>query len=277
MDFEERHEKILVPCVRVRAGIAGGSGTVLYSGSNEEGGYSTYVLTNHHVVDNLIKVDKKWSTLLKRDVKTDVFGIPNVEFFKWRYESRVVGAQSIEADIVTYDADEDLALLKIRSDDKYVAATLYPKGKERDLRLTMPVMAVGAGLGEPPVVTGGFLTQFGREIDNKEYWLQTAPTIYGNSGGAVFLQDGYEFIGVPARIAVTMQGFSPDAITHLSFIVPVTRVYEFLEAQLFRHVYDKNFTEKGEELERERKRKEEERMLAVREEVKQEDVSQDDG
>ena len=276
MDFEERHEKILVPCVRVRAGTAGGSGTVLYSEPNEEeGSYSTYVLTNHHVVDNLIKVDKKWSTLLKRDVKTDVFGIPNVEFFKWRYESRVVGAQSIEADIVTYDADEDLALLKLRSDDQYIAATLYPKGKERDLRLTMPVMAVGSGLGEPPVVTGGFLSQFGREIDNKEYWLQTAPTIYGNSGGAVFLQDTYEFIGVPARIAVTMQGFSPDAITHLSFIVPVTRVYEFLEAQLFRHIYDKSFTEKGEKAERNRKRKEEERMLAAREEVKQEEASEE--
>ncbi len=275
MDFEERHEKILVPCVRVRAGTAGGSGTVLYSEPDGEEGYSTYVLTNHHVVEDLIKVDKKWSTLLKRDVKTDIFGIPNVEFFKWRWESRVIGAQSIEADIMTYDADEDLALLRLRSDDKYVAATMYPRNKEKELRLTMPVMAVGAALGEPPVVTGGFLTQFGREIDNKEYWLQTAPTIYGNSGGAVFLQDSYEFIGVPARIGVSMAGFSADAITHLSFIVPVTRVYEFLEAQLFRFIYDNTFSEKSEKAERERRRKEEERMLAAREEVKQEETSEE--
>jgi S1-C subfamily serine protease len=275
MDFEKRHEKILIPCVRVRAAQAGGSGTVLYSDKNAEGGYSTYVLTNHHVVDGLIKVDKKWSTLLKRDVKTDVFGIPEVQFFQWRWESRVVGAQSIECDIMTYDADEDLALLKLRSDTQYTAVSMYPKDKERELRLTMPVMAVGAGLGEPPVVTGGFLTQFGREIDNKEYWLQTAPTIYGNSGGAVFLQDTYEFIGVPARIAVSMGGFSADAITHLSYIVPITRVYEFLESQLFRFIYDKKFTEKGEALERDRRRKEEEMRMAAREEVKQEDAEQD--
>jgi hypothetical protein len=33
----------------------------------------------------------------------------------------------------------------------------------------MSVYAVGAGMGEPPVMTDGFLSQFGREIDHKEF------------------------------------------------------------------------------------------------------------
>jgi S1-C subfamily serine protease len=275
MDYEERHQKILKPCVRVHAGKAGGSGTVIYSKPNKKG-HSTYILTNHHVVEGLIKIDKKWSTLLKRDVKMDVFGIPDCQFFEWRYKSRVVGARSIEADIMTYDADEDLALLKLRYDEPCVEAALFARGAEEDLRLTMPVYAVGAGMGEPPLITGGFLSQFGREIENREFWLQTAPTIFGNSGGAVFLADTYEFIGVPARIAVNMMGFGADAITHLSYCIPITRVYDFLESQLYRFIFDPKFTEEGEATERERRRKEEERSLAAREHVGEETKEEDE-
>ena len=72
MDYDDRHDKFLKPCVRVRSQKAGGSGTILFSKEGEDGEYSTYVLTNHHVVEDLIKVEKRWSALLKRDVKQDI-------------------------------------------------------------------------------------------------------------------------------------------------------------------------------------------------------------
>jgi len=181
------------------------------------------------------------------------------------HNSRAVGVTAIDADIMAYDPDQDLALLKLRDTDAAPAvAKLYPKGEEPKLRLGMPVMAIGAGMGEPPVLTVGRLSQFAREIDNKEYWLSTAPTIFGNSGGALYLEDTEQLIGVPARIAVAMLGFSPDAITHLSFAIPITRIYEFLDDQMFRFIYDTNFTERGEKEAREAKRKDEELRIAYK-------------
>lgn len=268
-------DTLLANC-RVLAGRAGGSGTVLYSAPNTDEGYSTYILTNHHVVDGLIKIEKKWNSLLKRETKAEVFGIAEVHFFKYRWEQRAVGATAIEAEIMAYDPDEDLALLRLRSDEQVKSvAKMLPKGEEKTLAIGTPVMAIGAGLGEPPVLTTGRLSQFGRDIDNREYWLQTAPTIFGNSGGAVFVEETEEFIGVPARIAVMMMGFSADAITHLSFMIPITRVYKFLEDQLFRFIYDSQFTEEGEAKEREARRKAEELLVAAKEQVTGESAEED--
>jgi len=259
--------ELLLPNVRVRSGNAGGSGTVLYSQPNGNGGYSTYILTNHHVVENNIEVQKKWSPLLKKKVDVDILGTVETHFFKWQYSSRAIGATEISADIMTYDVEEDLALLKIRDEDAAPAvAKMFKRGEEKNLRLGQELLAIGAGMGEAPVITHGILSQFGREIDNREFWLSTAPTIFGNSGGAVYLAETNEFLGVPARIAVIASFFGSDAITHLSYFIPITRVYKFLESQMFRFVYDSDFTEEGEETAREEARAQEERKLVGTEE-----------
>ena len=260
---EIAREVLLANC-RIRSGNVGGSGTVIYSKGEEE--YSTYVLTNHHVVENNIKVEKKWSPLLKRDIKVDIMGTVEVHFFKYQYSSRAIGNISIDADIMTYDKDEDIALIKLRDTDKVPAvAKMYPRGEETKLRLGRDVIAIGAGLGEPPIMTKGILSQFAREIENREFWISTAPTIFGNSGGAVYLEDTAEFIGIPARLAVIMSFFGGDAITHLSYLIPITRVYKFFEDQLFRFIYDEEFTEDGESKLREKRRKEEQRMMMTEE------------
>ena len=53
-----------------------------------------------------------------------------------------------------------------------------------------------------------------------------------------------------------------DAITHLSYAIPITRIYQFLEHQKFRFIYDGEHTEASEEAERQRIREEEERKMA---------------
>ena len=261
-DFAVLHNEISLPCVRVRAGTAGGSGTVIYSQSD-----STYVLTNHHVVENLITVEERWDPILQRDAKRDVRGLAEAHFFEYRWDSRAIGTTAVEGEIAAYDADEDLALLKLRSTRPAPAvAKLYPRGKETELRVGMPIYCVGAGLGEPPVMTGGFLSQFGREIEHREFWLHTGASIFGNSGGALFLADTHEFIGVPARIAVTGYLGMGSAITHLSFAIPITRVYDFLESQKFRFVYDDSFTELAEEIERKQMKERDRRRVQAEEE-----------
>jgi S1-C subfamily serine protease len=261
--YDERHRCIALPCVRIRAAISGGSGTVIYSQESSDG-YSTYILTNHHVVAGCIKIEDRWSSLLRSERKLDVFETVDAHFFDYRWESRAIGGKSIQADIMAYDKEEDLALIKLRSDQPAPAvARMYPRGEENKLRIGMPVICVGAGLGEAPVQTGGFLSQFGREIERREFWLSTASSIFGNSGGALFLADTYALIGVPARIAVMMLAFSADTITHLSYAIPITRIYDFLEEQRFRFIYDDKFTEEGEADERQRIREDEERKMAM--------------
>src|SRR3990167_5063599 len=115
----------MLPVVRIIAinnqGNGGiGSGTVLYSGQTqgptEEPVFSTYILTNHHVVSGLITVQDRWSKLRQKNVKQDVLGTPQVEFFEYRWASRHVGQHGIQSDIVAYDPAHDLALLHLRGE-----------------------------------------------------------------------------------------------------------------------------------------------------------------
>lgn len=266
MDYDKRHRELMLPCVRVRAGQAGGSGTVIYSKADDEGQFSTYILTNHHVVEGLIEVKDQWNALLKRNAKVDILTPAEVHFFEYEYQSRAVGATAIAADVAAYDANEDLALLKLRATRNVPAvARLFPRGKENDLRVTMPVLAVGAGLGEPPLATAGQLNGFNITIENREFWSNSASIIFGNSGGALFLEETHEFIGVPSHVRVNAFGFSAEAITHIAFSIPITRVYAFLEAQMFEFIYDDKHTEKGDLIRRKALRQYDEERIAGRE------------
>ena len=269
MNRTEQHELMIYPEVRITSGKARGSGTILYSAPLEdnEKRFETYILTNEHVVDDLIKVEKKWSTLLKREIKMDVLGTPIVETFEFDYVSRVIGGTTYQARIATYDKDEDLALLRLDTPRVFpYVATLLSRDEFNDLTAFMPVVTVGCGMGNKPVQTFGYLSGFGYEIENKDYILISAASIFGNSGGATFLHETGEFIGVPARITVASLGWSADVVSHLGFDVPVWRVYQFLEDQMFQFIYDAEFTAKQCAEMREQTRKEEE-LKMVRDEL----------
>src|SRR3972149_832357 len=97
--YEKRHRELMLPVVRVNAKQATGSGTVIYSGKNKEGEDSNYVLTNFHVVEKNVELKDQWSSILQRNVKRDIKSIADVDFFKYRWASRGIGATTIQADI----------------------------------------------------------------------------------------------------------------------------------------------------------------------------------
>jgi len=265
-DLKVKHEKMLYPTVRVRTTKAGGSGTVIYSKPVPgEEGYESYVLTNNHVIDDCVKVEKKWSGLLKREVKTDILSECTVEFFDFEYGSWEAGHRSVNAEIMAYEKDMDLALLKLKTERKVdFVADMFPKGKHKErLKMFQKLYAIGCGMGHPPLATQGNLTGFTDIIDNYPYWLSSAPTIFGNSGGAVFLADTMEYIGIPSRIAVAVLGFSADAITHLSYFIPIISIYKFLEDQMFQFIYDKEYDSKKCAQMRKEKREHDEKSMAI--------------
>lgn len=266
------HKELLYPSVRVRTEQTGGSGTILYCKPhpNNKEEYETYVLTNHHIISDAISIKKKWSSIANRNIEKEVKATVFVEIFEYKYGSTIIGARQYEADIMAWDKDQDLALLKLRTIGpfKYIAK-MYPRGKEDQIKLFDKTIAIGCSLGHPPIPTFGHITSKHDEIENEEYWMSTAQIIFGNSGGAMFLERTHEFIGVPAKIESMQLGFSINVVTHMGFFIPISRIYKFLEDQIFQFIYDPKFTSTQCEKIREKKALEEEKKLLLPETEKE--------
>lgn len=272
-DLLKRHEQMVYPAVRMVAwskdGIkrVGGSGTVIYSQNDKEGKARTFIIGCHHVVEGAIKIKEEWNSRLGRDVKKEFLEKVECQTFKYNKISLCIGTTGIEADIVAYDKDHDLALCELADHENtypYVAE-IIPHDKECKILLSSEVWAVGAALGHAPVLTSGYLNFKDDILDGKKYWLSSAQIIFGNSGGAVFWlcpkDNLYYFIGVPAQMAVTGSMWGLDAITHMGYFVPPDRIYEFLADWDFQFIYDPKQT--IEECEKRRKKKKEEERKQI--------------
>jgi len=182
---------------------------------------------------------------VKREKKTPV----EVQFFYYENLSFAKGlAGSHRANIVFYDADQDIALLELEKAEEAVKpiAFLYPKSKLDEIHVFDPVYACGAAMAHEPIATKGIITFMNEIMDNHDYWMSNAQIIFGNSGGAIFRfskdRDRFEFIGMPARIEVSILGFSASPITHLGFFVPITRIYKLIEDNFFDFIIDETKT-----------------------------------
>ena len=246
----QQHEEMFYPTVRVRTKKAGGSGTVVYSESYKDEVY-TYIITNQHVIDDSVHVEKRWDPVLKRKVDKEILDTVYVEYFKYNNYSHTVGSFAVEADIVAYsevDGGQDWALLRVRDKENKAdwVANMFPLNDIENVHIFDDCYAVGASLGHPPVASNGMITYMDDEIDHYKYWMSSAPTIFGNSGGAVYRwSDGrkkYEYIGIPSRISIQPMGFSADAITHMGYFIPIDRVYNLLEENDYQFIYDDKFS-----------------------------------
>jgi len=246
----QKHEQMFYPTVRVRTKKAGGSGTVVYS-KEYEGEVYTYVITNHHVISDSVHLDKKWDPILKRKVDKEILDTVYVEFFRYNNYSHTVGSFAVEADIVAYSdvqGGQDWALLRVRDKENTAdwVANMFPLDDIENVHIFDKTFAVGASLGHPPVASEGMITYMDDEIEHYKYWMSSAPTIFGNSGGAVYRwstkRKQYEYIGVPSRISIQPMGFSADAITHMGYFIPIDRVYKLLEENNYQFIYDSSVT-----------------------------------
>jgi len=239
---ENNHTKFIYPVVRITYGYGGGSGTVIYSGQGEDSSYSTYILTNNHVVKQAVSITEEWDSNLRKEIKKEKRDIVYVEFFEYKDLSVPIGTLKIEADIIIYDADQDLALIKTRSEKKaeYVAK-MYPAKEQDKIHVFDKTVAVGCSLGFPPIPTPGIITRMGFKYESYEYWMSSSQIIYGNSGGAMFLNNTGELIGIPSLVPVIGWG---TPITHMGLFIPIQRIQEWLEKEHFDFIWDNTKTEK---------------------------------
>ena len=246
----QQHEEMFYPTVRVRTKKAGGSGTVVYSEEYKDEVY-TYIITNQHVIDDSVHIEKRWDPVLKRKVDKEILDTVYVEYFKYNNYSHTVGSFAVEADIVAYsevDGGQDWALLRMRDTENKAdwVANMFPLEDIENVHIFDDCYAVGASLGHPPVASNGMITYMDDEIDHYKYWMSSAPTIFGNSGGAVYRWSSnrkkYEYIGIPSRISIQPMGFSADAITHMGYFIPIDRVYQLLEDNDYQFIYDSSIS-----------------------------------
>lgn len=225
------HEQMLYPVVMVRTPSGTGSGTVIYSVKREEGGVHSYVLTNFHVISDAVRVAEEWDPKAGKKVEKERREPVRVEFFDYNNWSRSIGTRTKLAEVVGYDRQADLAVLRLADREHVVAPTAFLLPEDAPVYLFDQVFAVGAGLGKPPFPTVGVVANLDQTIDGYPYMLASAPIIFGNSGGALFRRSAererYELVGVPSRVSAAGYG---AAVTHMAWSIQTATIYAFLRA-----------------------------------------------
>ncbi|MGI9427413.1 MAG: trypsin-like peptidase domain-containing protein [Bythopirellula sp.] len=150
-----------------------------------------YLLTNHHVVDGVRRINVTLRT-----------------------------GQTYIAQIVARDRQTDLALIRIRTPKPLPVIRI---GTSQDLMSGETVIAVGNAFGYENTVTTGIISALHRNVqvnDTQQYLdlIQTDASINpGNSGGPLLNIDG-EMIGVNVAVRAGAQG--------IGFAIPVDKALE---------------------------------------------------
>lgn len=265
LNLREEHERILYPVVRIRTEKVGGSGTIIYSESDPEkpGEYLTFIMTCEHVIDDAITTKKDWDGLLKRKIEKEFLKQVTVEVFDYVFLSKVNSSNSYKADILAYDKYHDIAILKLDSPKQlpYIARVI-PRDRIKDVKLFADICASGCSLLHDPFANFGQVTYLSEMIDNKLYWMGNCNSIFGNSGGAIFLTETGEQIGITARISAIQLGFGIDIMTWMGFFIAPQRIYEFFDEQELKFLYDPTDTYKK-AMERRDKRAKEAQLMRL--------------
>ena len=207
-----RNDSVLVKCDYMgRTSMGTG---VLLTRDNK-----TYVLTAYHVVDNAIKAKKEKKLFA-------------VTVIKEHYDSRnlKVGSTELGTSVIAYDAEIDVAILKIRGNPNfkintkfYLDKKIYPLGSK--------IVHVGCpqGTALPMSLFFGRITYLGRKIpfSTKVKDQVNFQPIGGCSGGGVFIGKDNKCIGIVVIVAFK-QGL----------IVPIRQILTWAKGNQLYHLFD---------------------------------------
>ncbi len=124
-----------------------------------------------------------------------------------------------EASLVSYDTDEDLAVLRVETDELVPARF----GDSLRMKVGEDVCALGTPMGYNMTLTEGVISAVDRELTvegTTMHLLQTStPINFGNSGGALFNDQG-QVVGITTVKIVGNDG----SVEALGFAIPSERV-----------------------------------------------------
>lgn len=224
--LDQMRTDMIAPVVRIVVktsdGTDTGSGTIIYSGQHG-GRIETYILTNNHVIDDSVEIEKN-----KLDGKSIKVNKIDVDQFVYNSNGLLISTVSKPARVVAFNVDSDLAVVKLVDDVNVLPTAILTK--DDTVGVFDKVYAVGAGLGDPPFPTEGMISLTDSDVDGHRTIQISAPIVMGNSGGALFRFEAasghYELIGVPEAVAV-VNPFSVDP--NMGYAIPAATVRSFLD------------------------------------------------
>ena len=214
-DAAELTRDLLSPTVQLNGQETVGSGTLVRSDRDPRTGAArNYVLTAYHVVRNI----------LNDTPNARAGGIPVTVYTP---EGRV----EVRAELVSSERALDVALLELDTDRTFdQVAKVLPREASDAVRVWDDVYAIGCPLGNDPIPTQGTVSSTENLIQGTNYWMISAPTYYGNSGGGIFLADGRRLLGVFSKIYTHGRG-NPVVVPHMGLCTPMSGIYAWLDAE----------------------------------------------
>lgn len=153
-----------------------------------------HIITNYHVVEGAVRLEVTLAD-------------------KTKYPAKMIG----------FDANNDLAILKIDADKERLVT--IPVGDSRKLKVGQKVLAIGNPYGLQRTMTAGIVSSLGREIESEngriiEDVIQTDASVNpGNSGGPL-LNGAGQLVGLNTAILSQKNG----GITGIGFAISSTTI-----------------------------------------------------
>lgn len=214
-DHDVQWDAMVAPTVQLAGDTTVGSGVLLPSRpvAEDGDGYTTLLVTAYHVVRD-IRADS-----LDADAPIPVF-VRGADGEKREYGAR----------LLDHDVELDAALLALDTSQPFVAGALLPtRARLRQARVFDPVVAVGCPLGNDPIPTRGQLTDLHHTVGDDRFWMISAPTYIGNSGGGIYSSASHELLGVFTKI-YTHGAIRPTVIPHMGLVTPLGAFYDWIDA-----------------------------------------------
>jgi len=194
-----------------------------------------WALTNFHCIEGAIRTVEKEAVSPDGTVRrVSKIAYDDVTLSQPAYgPTGRVGELTLRAEILAFDKDKDLAVLRILSETTPLPAAARIAPDTYKLTQGQIVWAIGNPAGLENTVTRGVLSHLFREVETggseRAHYLQTdAALAGGSSGGALYSDDGY-LIGVPSA------GYRGTA---LNFAIPFEVFKRFLRANGFGRAWD---------------------------------------
>jgi S1-C subfamily serine protease len=212
-DEERMWRELVAPVVQLAGEETVGSGVLLASEQLEgTQGWRTYVVTAWHVVRDIEKDPEHPST----PVPVSIY-LPDHQIVMET------------AHVVKFDPALDAALLELDSRVKVeCGAQLASRDRLHGARIFDQIYAVGCPLGNDPIPTFGEIADTDHVVDGTRYWMISAPTYIGNSGGGIFDAKTHQLMGIFSKI-YTHGTLRPTVVPHMGLVTSIETMYDWLE------------------------------------------------
>jgi S1-C subfamily serine protease len=206
---------MLLPTVQLNGQETVGSGTLVRSDRDPKSGKArNYVLTAFHVVRNILADSPR--------ARTE--GIPVAVY-------TAGGRVEAKGFMIASNRELDAAVVELRTEQVFdQVARVLPRDRIDLVEVWDEIYAVGCPLGNDPIPTKGAVSSTRNVLNGTNYWMISAPTYYGNSGGGIFLAEQRCLIGVFSKIYTHGRG-NPVVVPHMGLCTPISAIYEWLDGE----------------------------------------------